>query len=241
MPWSGGTYTRTNGTYSGAAVWTSDASASINILANRHDTHDTDLAAGINACLHKGGQNAATANINFGGFKPINVGNGTSATDAAAYGQTITGFTYSASTRLLTGTRAAGNLTVTLPLFTSTDAGLVPAAGTPSGKFLKDDGTFSGLADGGAILPSVEVSTSQAVPAGARYVIAASSLTLTLPASPAFGDEVQFVPKSLSITGTTIARNGNPIMGAAEDFSADVEGASFSLVFTDSTDGWRLA
>ncbi len=86
MPWSAGTYTRTNGTYSGAAVWTSDASASINILANRHDTHDLDLAAGINDCLHKGGQNAATANISFGGFKPINVGNGTAATDAAAFG-----------------------------------------------------------------------------------------------------------------------------------------------------------
>lgn len=55
MAWSGGTFTRTNGAYSGAAVWQSDASASIKIRADRHDTHDLDLANGINFCLHKGG------------------------------------------------------------------------------------------------------------------------------------------------------------------------------------------
>lgn len=55
MGWSGGTFTRSNGVYTGAAVWTSDAGAGVKILATRHDTHDQDLAAGINACLHKGG------------------------------------------------------------------------------------------------------------------------------------------------------------------------------------------
>lgn len=55
MAWSGGTFTRTNGTYSGAAVWQSDASAAVKIRADRHDTHDLDLANGINFCLHKGG------------------------------------------------------------------------------------------------------------------------------------------------------------------------------------------
>ena len=240
MPWSGGTYTRTNGTYSGAAVWTSDASASINILANRHDTHDLDLASGINACLHKGGQNAATANINFGGFKPINVGNGTAATDAAAYGQTITSFTYSASTRVLTGVRAAGDITVTLPIFTASDAGLVPAAGAPTGRVLTDAGVFAGFAAGGATFPIVEVSTSQAVVKGTRYAIAANSITLTLPASPAFGDEVQFVPESTTYTSVVIARNGQPIMGLAEDMTLDGEGVSFALVYTDATNGWRI-
>lgn len=55
MPWSGGTFGRTNGTYSGAAVWQSDLGASVKIVASRHDTHDKDLADGINACIHKGG------------------------------------------------------------------------------------------------------------------------------------------------------------------------------------------
>ena len=55
MAWSAGVFTRTNGTYTGTGVWTSDAAASVKITATRHDTHDQDLAAGINACLHKGG------------------------------------------------------------------------------------------------------------------------------------------------------------------------------------------
>lgn len=55
MGWSSGTFTRSNGVYTGTAVWTSDASAAVKITAARHDAHDQDLAAGINACLHKGG------------------------------------------------------------------------------------------------------------------------------------------------------------------------------------------
>lgn len=53
MPWSGGVYTRTNGTYNGATVWASDAAASVKIQSSRHDTHDQDIANGINACLLK--------------------------------------------------------------------------------------------------------------------------------------------------------------------------------------------
>lgn len=55
-------------------------------MASRHDTHDLDLANGINACLHKGGQNSATANISMGGFKFTDLANGSVATDAASYG-----------------------------------------------------------------------------------------------------------------------------------------------------------
>lgn len=55
MAWTSGTFTRTNGVYTGASVWTNDLQASIKIVAARHDVHDKDLADGINACLHKGG------------------------------------------------------------------------------------------------------------------------------------------------------------------------------------------
>lgn len=240
MAWSGGTYTRTNGTYTGTLVWTQDAAANIDILASRHDTHDQDLASGINSTLHKGGQNSPTANIDWGGFKITGLGNGVSATDAAAYGQTITAFSFDAPTRVMTGTRAAGNLTLTLPLYSTTGAGLVPLTGTATGRYLKDDGTWSGLASGGATFPISEVSTSQPVVAGNRYSIAANSITLTLPASPAFGDEVQFVPESTTYTSVVIARNGKPIMGIAEDMTLDGEGVSFALVYTDSTNGWRI-
>lgn len=114
MAWSGGVFTRTNGTYSGPLVWSSDAAAAIKIRADRHDTHDEDLADGINNTLAKDGQNTPTANMDWGTFKITNLGNGSVATDAAAYGQTITAFSFDSGTNVLTGTRAAGDLSVDL-------------------------------------------------------------------------------------------------------------------------------
>jgi len=87
MGWSGGTYTRTNGTYSGANVWASDEGASIGIESGRHDTHDQDLAAGINACLAKDGSNAATGDLNIGSYKITALGNGSARTHAPSLGQ----------------------------------------------------------------------------------------------------------------------------------------------------------
>jgi hypothetical protein len=58
MAWSGGTFTRTNGVNTGATAWATDAAAGVKILAARHDTHDQDLAVGINQCANKDGSNA---------------------------------------------------------------------------------------------------------------------------------------------------------------------------------------
>lgn len=91
MAWSGGTFTRTDGTYSGTSVWASNLSAGIKIVAARHDIHDQDLAQGINACLNKNGQNSPTANINMGSFKFTNLAAGTTNGDSVRYEQ-ITGF-----------------------------------------------------------------------------------------------------------------------------------------------------
>jgi hypothetical protein len=47
----------------GATGWTNDKNASVNILSSRHDTHDQDLADGINLCITKDGQNKPAATI----------------------------------------------------------------------------------------------------------------------------------------------------------------------------------
>lgn len=60
MPWSGGVFTRTNGTYNGPTVWATDAANNVKIMSGRHDTHDQDLASGINACVAKDGSNTVT-------------------------------------------------------------------------------------------------------------------------------------------------------------------------------------
>ena len=81
MGWNGvapsQTFGRTNGVNTGATTWQTDAAASTNILSTRHDTHDQDVADGVNACLKKDGGNTATADIPMGAFKFSNAGDAT--------------------------------------------------------------------------------------------------------------------------------------------------------------------
>ena len=72
-----------------------------------------------------------------------------------------------------------------------------------------------------------------------RYVLTAS-LTLTLPASPAVNSRVSFSNRS-GTTTATIARNGQPIMGLAEDMTLDTTTAAGTLIYADATRGWVLA
>ena len=87
MPWSGGAFTRTNGVHTGATLWVQDRDAGTKILAARHDTHDQDLAGGINSTLEKSGSNAATGNLNIGSNRLTAVADGTAKTDAATVNQ----------------------------------------------------------------------------------------------------------------------------------------------------------
>jgi hypothetical protein len=86
MPWAAGSYTKGN---SGTGGWTGDASLGIGIEASRHDTQDNDFATGINQCLNKDGSNAATGNLNLGGFIPTNLAAGTAAAPALCVGSDV--------------------------------------------------------------------------------------------------------------------------------------------------------
>lgn len=114
MPWGGGTFTRFNGVFSGSLVWTNDKDAGTKITSAHHDTHDQDLAQGINACLNKNGQNSPTANIPWGGYKITGLSYGSADKDSATYGQTITAASINPATKVLTLTRTQGNVTVDL-------------------------------------------------------------------------------------------------------------------------------
>lgn len=83
----------------------------------------------------------------MGGYKWTNVGNGTDVTDAATYGQTITGASFNTATDVLTLTRAAGNITVDLTNTVAVTA--ISATGTPSAStFLRGDGSWAVPAGG---------------------------------------------------------------------------------------------
>lgn len=81
MPWNGA------GSYTKVHDWTDDRDANIKILASRADAQDDDFAAGINSSLQKNGENTATGNQKYGGFRLTNVGAATARTDAPNTGQ----------------------------------------------------------------------------------------------------------------------------------------------------------
>ena len=89
MSWLTGVFTRTNGTYSGATVWNQDRLAGTKVTSANHDTHDQDIATGINACLNKNGENSPTANVDWGGFKITNLAVATALGQAVAYDQLL--------------------------------------------------------------------------------------------------------------------------------------------------------
>jgi hypothetical protein len=69
-----------------------------------------------------------------------------------------------------------------------------------------------------------------------------SAFTVTLPVSPSIGDSVSIIDYAgtFDSNNLTVGRNGSKIQGATEDLTVATERAAFTLVFTDSTQGWLL-
>lgn len=88
MPWNGsGSFSRTDGTRNGTTVWAQAKAAAVKILSADHDTHDQDLATGINNALCKDGQNSPTANLPMNSKKLTGLAAGSSAGDSVRYEQ----------------------------------------------------------------------------------------------------------------------------------------------------------
>jgi hypothetical protein len=111
---------------------------------------------------------------------------------------------------------------------------------------LKTDGAGNlsfGEVTGGESWQTVKTSGFTAV-AGEGYFCNTTSaaFTATLPASPSLGDFITFIDYAgtFDTNNLTIARNGKPIQGAAEDLTVSIERSAFTLVFVDDTQGWLL-
>ena len=65
--------------------------------------------------------------------------------------------------------------------------------------------------------------------------------TLTLPTSPTQGDKIRIIDykKSADSNNLTVNRNGGNIMGDSADLTVGTQGASFELLYTDASSGWR--
>jgi hypothetical protein len=94
--------------------------------------------------------------------------------------------------------------------------------------------------------PAVVVSSinsNQTLVSGYRYLVDTSAArTLTLPASPTGGDEIQI----FDVTGTaatnkiTVDSNSNKINGTVQNLEIDANNAAAVLVYTGSAYGWRV-
>ena len=96
---------------------------------------------------------------------------------------------------------------------------------------------------GGTSWQTVDTTGFTAV-AGEGYFCNTTSaaFTATLPASPSLGDECTFVDYAgtFDTNNLTVGRNSEKINGSAADLTVAVERAAFTLVYTDSTQGWLL-
>ena len=162
------------------------------------------------------------------------------------------------ATLKLTGTLAA-NRTVTLPdslekvfnVIDGTDhAGNTLTFKTASGTgvLLCEGNCYVLYSDGTNVVKANEyrkwrtVTASETVQAGAKLFVDTNSgaVTITLPASPAVGDEVHFIDSRFTFDSNalTVGRNSSKIANASSDLVVNTEGAGFGLVYSGSNVGW---
>ena len=97
---------------------------------------------------------------------------------------------------------------------------------------------------GGTSWQSVETGATFTAVAGNGYPVntTAQACTVTLPAGTA-GDEISFIDyaRTFDSNNLTVTANGSEkIYASTDDLTVAVEGAGFTLVYVDATQGWLL-
>ena len=172
-----------------------------------------------------------------------------------ATGATVTNAVFSSTANLLTqselrfqdttggqyiGLRASTTISSSFTLNLPTATGTVD-------QVIKTDGSGNlsfATISGGAAWQAIKTSNFN-VTAKEGYFIDTTSTTITatLPASPAIGDFVQFIDYAgtFDTNNFTVGRNGNKIQGDATDLTVSVERAGLTLIYTGSSvQGWLL-
>lgn len=159
---------------------------------------------------------------------------------AAKAGETYTGAHNFTGATLTAATQSPGDNStkVATTAFATTLAfsAVLPGQAGNAGKYIQTNGTSASWQ--GIHGPINVISGNTAAVLGNSYVLTAS-LTLTLPASPSAGDEIPTIVDFSGLGTATVARNGQPIMGLAENLVIDTQ-EPFALVYVDATRGWVL-
>jgi hypothetical protein len=118
-----------------------------------------------------------------------------------------------------------------------------------TGVLLCEGHTYTLYSDGTNVVKAGElkkwraVSAAETIQAGAQILVNTNGggVTVTLPASPSLGDQVNFVDQGydFNTNALTVGRNGSNITNAASDLVVNTQGAAFGLVYSgDATTGW---
>ena len=90
----------------------------------------------------------------------------------------------------------------------------------------------------------VEATGNTAASVNTKYIVNTNTanLTITLPSTPSFGDEVGIIDGTgnASVHAITVARNGGNIQGAASDMTVTTDRSAFTLVYYNASQGWVL-
>jgi predicted regulator of Ras-like GTPase activity (Roadblock/LC7/MglB family) len=90
----------------------------------------------------------------------------------------------------------------------------------------------------------VEATGNTTASVNTKYIVNTNTanLTITLPSTPSFGDEVGIIDGTgnASVHAITVARNGGNIQGAASDMTVTTDRSAFTLVYYNASQGWVL-
>ena len=128
----------------------------------------------------------------------------------------------------------------------STTIDALPSQTSNSGKYLTTDGTSASwvtLQTGYVPIPLTSVSSNITLSSNNRYFVDTSAArTLTLPASPTAGDEIQIfdIIGSAETNNIIIDSNGAKVNGTVQNLEVDIAYDAVSIIYTGSGYGWKV-
>jgi hypothetical protein len=208
----------------------------------------TSYSAGVGSSLNLTTLTATSANITTLTSTSANI---TTLTSTSANITTLTGTNFSATSLTLTNALKIAEGGTGLDT-TPTNGQLLIGNGTGYAlstltagdgiSVTNNAGSITIAASGGG-LPTVTVTASTAITAAVNFhyvLTAATTATVTLPASPTISDTI-YVTVANGLVTNVVARNGKNIQGLAEDLTLNATYASVQLRYSDATEGWIFA
>lgn len=119
--------------------------------------------------------------------------------------------------------------------------GTMIGATGPTGPTGPTGATGASGSNGAPAVTNTAISANTTLTAGIRYFVDTSAArTLTLPASPTQGNEIQIIDSSgtAATNKITVDPNSGKINGVATNLIIDVNGAAATLIYTGSSWGW---